>query len=261
MKWKTFVIGYALAVGLLLFAQRHPDAAPATDFRGVIDLSHTVNASAASRLVAGNAAHTVPILAQNDRSAFAAGAPTPEAFTTHLDAPARLVKGSWTVDQIAAQRLLAPLVVIDIAKKAATNPDYQLSIEDISAWENTHGQIPEGSVVMADTGWDSRWNLADRYRNADQKGVPHFPGFSLDAAQFLVSARQALGLGIDTLSIDSGASHNSSVREYAFTHGLYQLDNVSNLDRTPPAGSLVVVAPMKLSGGSEAPVRLLALVR
>ena len=240
MKLKTFVIGYALALGLLLFAQRHPDTGTATDYRGIVDLTHTVTASAAS--------------ARNNAAA-------PETFGTHLDAPARLVKGSWTVDQIPAQRLVAPLVVIDIAKKAEKNPDYLLSIEDISAWENTYGQIPQGAVVMADTGWDSRWKLADRYRNPDRKGVPHFPGFSLDAAKFLVAARQALGLGIDTLSIDPGASKNYSVREYALNHGLYQLDNVSNLDRTPPAGSLVVVAPVKLAGRSDAPVRLLALVR
>ncbi len=99
------------------------------------------------------------------------------------------------------------------------------------------------------------------YRNADDKGVMHFPGYSQEAAKFLVEARNVLGLGIDTLSIDYGPSKDFPVHHYTLAHSLYHLENVANLDHAPPHGGIVVVAPAKLEGGSGAPVRILALVR
>jgi len=89
----------------------------------------------------------------------------------------------------------------------------------------------------------------------------HFPGFSLEAAKFLVEARSVVGLGIDTLSIDYGPSRDFPVHQYNLAHGLYHLENVANLDRAPQAGALVMVAPMKLEGGSGGPVRIFALLR
>jgi kynurenine formamidase len=89
----------------------------------------------------------------------------------------------------------------------------------------------------------------------------HFPGFSLDAAKFLVEGRNVAGLGIDTLSIDYGPSKDFEVHQYTLAHGLYHLENVASLAQTPDSGATVVVGPAKLEGGSGGPVRILALVR
>ena len=89
----------------------------------------------------------------------------------------------------------------------------------------------------------------------------HFPGYSSDAAKFLVEGRNVLGLGIDTLSIDYGSSKDFAVHRYTLGHSLYHLENVANLDRAPAHGAIVVVAPMKLEGGSGGPVRIFALLR
>jgi kynurenine formamidase len=262
MKFKTFIIGYVLALALLLFAQRHPDESPRAGFRGVIDLTHTIDTNVPTYDVAGAAEYKVRTLATIEKDKyFARNICLPEHFGTHIDAPAHFVPGSWTVDQIPPARLVAPLVVIALHDKVHNNPDYQFSVEDIARWEEVNGQIPAGAVVMANTGWDSRWNLKESYRNADAKGVMHFPGYSLEAAKFLVEARGVIGLGIDTLSIDYGPSKNFEVHQYSLGHGLYQLENVANLDRTPATGTVAVVAPMKLGGGSGGPVRILALVR
>jgi len=180
---------------------------------------------------------------------------------TRIDAPARFARGLWSVDQIPTERLIAPLVVLDVSANIANHPDYQISVEDIAQWEHVHDQIPLGSVVIARTGWDSRWNSVNDYRNADRKGIMHFPGYSPDAAKFLVEGRNALGLGIDTLNIDYGPSKDFPVRQYTLAHSVYQLENVANLDRAPVTGGMVVVAPTKLESGSSGPVRVLALVR
>ncbi|HET7440815.1 MAG TPA: cyclase family protein [Terriglobales bacterium] len=262
MKFKTFVIGYALALALFLFAQRHPDASMPSGYRGVVDLTHTINGNVPTYEPSEKAAYQVKTVATIEKNGyFAREISLPEHFGTHIDAPAHFARGSWTADQIPAERLLAPLAVIDVSKNVQNNADYQVSVQDIAQWEEEHGQIPQGAVVMADTGWDARWNMADRYRNADAKGVMHFPGYSMEAAKFLVEARGVLGLGIDTLSIDYGPSKKFEVHQYTLGHGLYHLENVANLDRTPAAGALAVVAPMKLDGGSGGPVRILALVR
>jgi kynurenine formamidase len=114
---------------------------------------------------------------------------------------------------------------------------------------------------MLMTGWESRWNSAQEFRNADRKGVMHFPGYSLEGARFLVEARSVMGLGVDTLSIDYGPSPDFAVHQYTMAHSVYHLENVANLANVPATGAVVIVAPMKLEGGSGGPVRIFALLR
>ena len=262
MRIHTFVIGCALAISLLLFAQRHPETNQSAGFHAVVDLTHPLNSATPGYDPAEKADFKIKTTATVDKDQyFARTVSLPEHYGTHIDAPAHFIPGLWTVDQIPAERLIAPLVVLDVTAAARNNPDYRVSVEEIANWEKSHGQIPLDAVVMLRTGWDSRWKSADEYRNADAKGVMHFPGYSEDAAKFLVDARSALGLGIDTLSIDYGPSTDFPVHHYALAHSVYQLENVANLDHVPVTGAVAVVAPMKLEGGSGSPVRILALVQ
>ena len=262
MKIQTFVIGCALALGLLLFAQRYPSPAPAPGFRSIIDLTHSVNGKVPTYELAEASPYQVRTVASIEKDHyFARNICLPEHFGTHIDAPAHFARGSWTVDQIPPERLIAPLVVIDISGKVRTDPDHRLSVQDVADWEKANGQIPPGAVIMARTGWSARWNSETEYRNADPKGVMHFPGYSLEAAHFLVESRSPLGLGIDTLSVDYGPSKDFEVHQYTLAHGLYHLENVANLDHVPESGAIALVAPMKLEGGSGGPVRIMALLK
>jgi kynurenine formamidase len=262
MKIKTFVIGYVLALALFLFAQRHTDTTQPGGFRPIVDLTHTVNAKVPTFDVEEKPAYQVTTVATIEKDKyFLRNISLPEHFGTHIDAPAHFAKGTWTVDQIPPGRLIAPLAVLDVTANVKNNPDYQISVEDIARWEQGNGQIPPGAVVITRTGWGSRWDSAKDYRNADAKGVMHFPGYSEEAAKFLVEGRNVLGLGIDTLSIDYGPSKDFAVHRYTLAHSLYHLENVANLERAPVNGGIVVVAPMKLEGGSGGPVRIFALVR
>jgi kynurenine formamidase len=247
MKIRTLIVGYALALALFLFAQHHPAQSSASGFRSVVDLTHSLDGRA--------------LTYKPEVSAFRVRTSSPQQFATGIEAPARFARGLWTVDQIPTERLIAPLVVLDVSANTANHPDYQISVEDIAQWERLHDQIPLGSVVIARTGWESRWNSPRNYRNADPKGVMHFPGYSQDAAKFLVEGRNALALGIDTISIDYGPSKDFAVRQYTLAHSVYQLENVANLDRAPVTGGMVVVAPTKVQSGASGPVRILALVR
>ena len=262
MKAKTFVIGCAFALALLLFGQHRQNASPTLDFHSVVDLTHAINAAVPTYETAAQPSFQAKTVAtiEKDRY-FARDISLPEHFGTHLDAPAHFAPGTWTVDQIPVERLIAPLVVLDVSTSVKQNPDYQVTVEDVAKWEQANSQIPAGAFVIARTGWDSRWNSAKDYRNPDNTGTMHFPGFSRDAAKFLVEGRNVYGLGIDTLSIDYGPSQDFPVHQYTLAHSLYHVENVANLDKVPANGALVVVAPMKLEGGSGGPVRVLALLK
>jgi kynurenine formamidase len=252
MKIQTFVIGYVLALALFLFAQHHQEATQPGGFREVVDLTHSLPKPAFELQTVALSAKTL---------SSSSGLPSSEQFATRMDAPSRLTQGMWTVDQIPASRLIGPLVVLDASTSAGTNPDYEISLQDIVRWERANGQIPSGAVIVARTGWGSRWTSIRTYRNADAKGIMHFPGYSEDAARFLAEGRNALGLGIDTPNVDRGSTQNFVVDKYTLAHGLYVLTNVANLERMPANGAVAMVAPLKVAGGSMAPVRILALVR
>jgi len=261
MKWKTFVVGYALALALLLFAQHRPEQSQqSSTFSRIVDLTHSISGSRASLPPSSQILLPRPVSAviRNGNTGSAES-----RFATRLEAPANYAPSLWTVAQIPPERLFAPLAVIDVRAQARRNPDYQLSVTDIAEWEKVHGQVPLGAVVMARTGWDTRWNSRRAYRNDDSRGVPHFPGFSLQAVRFLVEGRNVVGLGIDTASVNSGDVSNlpSPVRNYALSHSVYQVANIANLGQAPETGGLVLVAPAKLQDSSQAPVRVLALAR
>jgi kynurenine formamidase len=259
MKIRTLIAGYVLALALFLFAQRHPGSSSPTGFRAVVDLTHSIDTPAS---VYEPAAYQVKTAASVEKNEYwLRSSSSSRQFGTRIEAPAHFASGLWAVDQIPTERLIAPLVVLDVSANIKNHPDYQISVEDIAQWEQAHGQIPLGSVVLARTGWDSRWNSARDYRNADRRGTMHYPGYSQDAAKFLVEGRTTLGLGIDTLSIDHGQSKDFPVRQYTLARSVYQLENVANLDHAPVAGGMVVVAPTKLESGSSGSVRILALVR
>jgi kynurenine formamidase len=266
MRIHTFVIGSVLALALFLFAQKRPETAQPGGFREVVDLTHSLPANgfekpqkSGYRLETVALSERIPTSRGSESQASESQAS--EQFATRIDAPARLRRGTWTVDQIPAGRLIGPLVVLDVSASTKSNPDYEISVQDIATWEQANGQIPLGAVVMARTGWGSRWNSIRSYRNADSKGLTHFPGYSRDAARFLAEGRNALGLGIDTANLDRGSARKSAVAQYAAEHGLYLLANVANLDRMPANGAVAMVAPAKVAGGATAPVRILALVR
>lgn len=254
MKWKTFVIGYALALALLLFAQHRPQQTPPATFTHIVDLTHGITGASSSTSSGSRTLLPQPISAVIRSRAE----PSADArYCTRLEAPAHYAPGLWSVAQIPPERLFAPLTVIDIRSQARRNPDYQLTVNDIANWEQGHGQIPMGAVVIARTGWAARWNSPRQYRNQDARGTEHFPGFSLQAVQFLAQGRNVVGLGIDA----AGINPKAAVRDYALSRSVYQIQNIANLGQAPETGGLVLVAPAKLQDSSQAPARVLALTK
>jgi len=182
-----------------------------------------------------------------------------EHYGTHLDAPIHFPPGKTPIDQIPVKQFFGMAVVFDVRADSAANADYQLHPKRIDEWEERHGQIPNGAIALLRTGWASRWPDVLRYRNQDAEGKMHFPGFSVEAVERLIE-RKVGGIGCDTMSVDHGASEQFAVHRLALGAGLYHLENLSNLSDLPEAGAYLVVAPIKLEGGSGGPVRVFALL-
>ena len=183
-----------------------------------------------------------------------------EHFGTHLDAPIHFPPGKATVDQIPTKQLFGPAVVLDVRSEAAKDDDYLLAPARVEDWEKKYGRIPGGAIVLLRTGWATRWPDAQRYRNQDAQGKMHFPGFSVEAVKLLID-RKISGLGCDTMSADYGASTDFAVHRLSLGAGLYHLENLCDLSEVPEYGAFLIVAPIKLEGGSGGPVRVFAVLQ
>lgn len=189
---------------------------------------------------------------------------SPEHGGTHLDAPVHFAKGRRTVDAIPVAELIGPGVVIDVEAACARDRDYEVGVADVVAWEKAHGPIPAGALVFLRTGFGRYWPDRVRYMGTNERGAAavkklHFPGLHPDAARMLVERRVA-AVGIDTPSIDHGPSTTFATHVALFERNVPALENVANLDQLPPRGFTAIALPMKIRGGTGAPVRIVALL-
>jgi kynurenine formamidase len=180
---------------------------------------------------------------------------------THIDAPAHFGEGQATVDRIAPEELIIPVVVLDISERVEHDHDATVIPDDVLAWESRHGQLPERCAVFALTGWGSRVHDPAAYLNADAGGTLHAPGFGAELTDFLKDERPGVrAIGLDTASLDIGASADFPAHASWLPSGRYGIENLANLAELPPLGAVAVVGAPRLAGGSGGPTRVLALV-
>jgi kynurenine formamidase len=184
---------------------------------------------------------------------------------THLDAPIHFAKGQATADEVPLERLFASAVVVDVSAACARDPDYAVSVADLEAFEAAQGRIPEGSIVLLRTGWGRYWPDRARYLGTAERGSAavaklHFPGLGAEAARWLAAERRIGAVGIDTASIDPGVSRTFEAHRALFERDVPAIENLAQLELLPPRGFEVAALPMKIAGGSGAPLRAVAIV-
>lgn len=173
---------------------------------------------------------------------------------THVDAPLH-----FSADGKSVSDLVVPLAVVDIREKAAENPDAQLTPDDIKAWIAANGDLPDKACVALLSGWDKHLGT-DTFRNADADGKMHFPGFHAEAVQYLAENSTAVGIAVDTLSLDYGISPDFATHYAWLGSGHWGLEGAANLDQLPARGATLVVGAPKVRGGTGGPARVFALV-
>jgi len=188
-----------------------------------------------------------------------------EHVGTHFDAPIHWISGrdSLDVSQVPPQHLVAPAIVIDKSAESERDPDYLLTIDDIRAFESEHGTLPDGGWLLFRTGWDARAQDEEAFLNT-ASGQPRSPGIDAECARWLAEESPLVGVGVETVGIDAGAAGGFDppfpVHYYLLGAGKYGVTQLANLSSLPPTGALLVVAPLKLTGGTGSPIRALALV-
>ena len=253
----------AMAVGRpALFAQEAtPEATPVTDIRAaIVDLTHYLDAT--SPVWPGNEPFAAePMKTFENDGFYQQKVSFWEHTGTHIDAPIHFIEDGITSDAIDIGTLFAPLAVIDISDRAAEDPDTALTVDDILAYEAAYGELPMGALVAMNSGWSSKWNDPEAFVNLDDDGVQHYPGFHPDAAEFLVTERDIVGIAVDTLSQDPGNSTDFGTHVTILGAGKYGIEGMNNLAAMDPAGATVYVGAPKWADSSGGPSRIIAFNR
>lgn len=181
-----------------------------------------------------------------------------EHVGTHVDAPGHFTAGGRLATELRPSELILPAVVVDIAQRAARDPDTVVTVDDLRAFERRYGRIPDGAAVLMHSGWGSRVGDADAYRGTDAAGVLHFPGFGTDACEWLLRHRRIRSLGVDTLSIDPGMSATFDTHVALTGADRYGLENLAGLAHLPRHGATIFVGLIPYEGGSGGQARVLA---
>lgn len=190
---------------------------------------------------------------------------TSEHGGTHLDAPVHFAQGGQSVEQIPIERFFGEAYVVDVVEASEKNPDHQVSLDDIQRAEAAQGPIPSDAIVLLRTGFSRRWPDATRYLGTAERGETavrqlHFPGLHPEAARWLVANRPIKAIGIDTASIDYGQSTLFESHRVLYERGIPAFENLTALERLPARGASIVALPMKIGGGSGAPLRAVAIL-
>lgn len=179
---------------------------------------------------------------------------------THANAPLSFYREGAAIHEMAPETWVVPAVVIDLRRQCAANPDYCLSRGDVETWESRNGPIPAGSCVLLQSGWSKWWDDGKAYLNLDGEGRPRYPGFSSEAASFLLETRDAAGLGTDAPGVDPGLDSEFSINRLVLERPRIVLENLNGLDRLPTLGATLVIGVLALEGGSGSPAAVTALV-
>jgi kynurenine formamidase len=176
-----------------------------------------------------------------------------------VDAPLHFSGKGWSAAEIPARALVAPVVVLDIRSRARRDPDAQVGVEDVKAWEKKHGRISRGAAVVMWSGWEDRARDQAAYLNMDSKGIMHFPGFRPEAAEFLVRERAVVGIGVDTISLDHGPSTDFGAHFAVLPANKWGIECLANLGKIPARGATLFIGLPRVKGASGGPSRILAV--
>ena len=181
-----------------------------------------------------------------------------EHIGTHVDAPAHFAAGGRYSTELRLDELILPAAVVDIRAKAARDADAVVTVDDLRVSERRHGRIPDKALVIMSSGWGRLVGDPDAYRGTDAAGVLHFPGFSVDAVEWLIKRRGTRAFGVDTLSLDPGESSTFAAHVLSAQSDRYNIENVANVERLPARGARVVVGLIPFKEGSGGQARVLA---
>lgn len=187
----------------------------------------------------------------------------PGQFGTHIDFPGHFVKEGALSEAYGIQNMMYPLCVIDITDKVKEDVHYAVTADDIKAYEEKYGPIPDGAFVALRTDWYKNWPDMDAISGTDEEGGENFPGWSMEALKYIYEERNAAANGHETLDTDASevaaAAGDLACERYLLEQGKLQVEVMCNLDQVPAAGAIIVTAFLPIEGATGLPVRAWAI--
>ena len=178
---------------------------------------------------------------------------------TNINSPNHFVEEGAAAHELDVRTFFAPLAIIDIVERAAGDPDTALTVDDILAWEAAHGRLPDGIAIFLRADWDRFAGDIEKHINHDADGVRHNPGFSAEAARFLVQKRDIVGIGTETVAVDWGPDPDFQTHKIIHAAGKWALENLTGLAAVPEAGATLILGPSKVKDASGGMTRVLAV--
>ena len=260
------VFFYSVLYFLLCSLMLTPGFAQLSNFR-IIDLTHEFSEETVYWVTAREFDLDTVFMGDTEKGYYysAYDFTTAEHGGTHLDAPIHFAKGRQSMEQIPLENLIGSAIKIDVSERAFKDKDYQISVDDLLAWEKQHNKIPDGSIVLLQTGYSRYYPDKEKYLGTRERGeeavkLLHFPGLSPDAAKWLVNNRKIKSIGIDTPSIDYGQSELFESHVILLSENIPAFENLTALEKLPAKDFDVIALPMKIKGGSGGPLRIIALL-
>lgn len=174
-------------------------------------------------------------------------------YGTHVDPPAHFASDGITMDQIPLKQMILPLIVLDDTPYIAKDPNHAFSLADLQEWEAKHGRVPAGSFVALRTDMSRDWDAnPERFKRAP------FPAWAFETIKFLYEQRGVVATGHESMDTDTTEKMDSET--YILRHGHYQIEVMTNLDKVPPTGALIVVTWPKVRNGLGFPARAFAIL-
>lgn len=208
----------------------------------VLDLTHRIHP--AMPVYPGTAHPVLAPLTTLAEHGFAERLVTLATHTgTHMDAPAHILPGAVTLDQIAPDRFVGRSCVLDLDVGGPSVPRSVLETQAV--------RLRDTTIVLLRTGWSRHWGEPEYFRG--------FPTLAPDAAHFLVE-RGVGAVGIDAISFDTVDAADLPIHRILLGAGILLIENLTGLDLLPPAGFLLACLPLPLGDADGAPCRAVAVI-
>lgn len=182
-------------------------------------------------------------------------------YGTHIDAPFHFDPLGRTLEKIKIEELILPLCVIDVHKQVEECYDYALNLKDVKNYEKKYEKIPEGAFVAMRSDWYKRWPDNKKCMQFDKNGNVHYPGWDIEAVEFLVKERNIKMIGHEGFDTAPPSAEKKPLQceSWLLKQDRMQIEVMANLDKVPEFGSIIFCAFPKILGASGFPVRCFAL--
>lgn len=170
-----------------------------------------------------------------------------------------VVDSRRSVAAIEPGRWLGPVVVIEIEATGESRLRSTIDVADLERIEARGERIGADARVFLRTDFPSQ---ADdlRDRKAAFVDPPVCPGFTLDALRWLIHERGVRTIGTDAPRLVANPDDDVVGMRMLVENGGVAVLNLAGLERLPPRGATVVIAPIPRGDRSTAPARVLAIV-